>query len=194
MKIFNRFNTSLITSAIIGICFILSIGFVPGSTTHADEKKGSAEPLEIHITSNSLLSDRNKNFAEFTGNVVATEKNSVLTCDRLKITYTSDDESTEKGQGTGDKESNKAVESIVATGNVIMTMEDKKAWADKAVFNRGENTVILTGKSPRVLSGKSEISGKKIILNRTTGQITVDGSVNAVLFQEDSEKMKSGKN
>jgi lipopolysaccharide export system protein LptA len=161
---------------------------------HSDEGEKTAtakEPLEIHITSDSLLSDRNSNYAEFTGHVVATQKGSVLTSDRLKITYTGQEQSTEKNETDSPSNPVGAVSTIVATGNVIMTMEDKKAWAEKAVFNRDEDTVILTGGNPRVLSGKSMVSGKKIILNRSTGQISVDGSVNAVLYQDDSEKMKA---
>ena len=40
---------------------------------------------KIHITADSLTADNNARFAEFTGNVHATQGTSVIQADRLKI-------------------------------------------------------------------------------------------------------------
>lgn len=173
------------------------LGPIPGGAWADDEKKNT----EIHITADVLVSDRNARYAEFQGHVVAIQEGSTLTSDRLKITYISRDEepdpSGEPKKTDDDTAANPAsgIETIVATGTVKMVMEDKTAWAEKATFNRMDDTITLTGGKPKVISGKSTITGETIIMNRTTGQVTVHGGANqrveAFFYEDDMDK--SGK-
>lgn len=158
----------------------------------ADTAKKSTE---IHITADTLVSDRDARYAEFQGNVTAIQDGSTLTSDRLKITYTdrndasANERSADDGKGSDPA---RGIETIVAAGAVKMVMEDKTAWAETAVFNRKDDTVTLSGGSPKVVSGKSTITGETIIMNRTTGKVTVHGGTNqrveAFFYEEDAEK------
>lgn len=154
----------------------------------AAEKKNS----ELHITSDYLISDRNANYAEFQGNVVATQEGSVLTSERLKITYGNRPDTPDTPKKKDDQSPVGAIETIVASGNVKITMDDKTAWSDVATFNRADNTIILTGGNPKVVSGKSTVSGEKIIMNRTSGQVSVfrgkGQQVEAFFYQDDVDK------
>lgn len=150
---------------------------------------------KIHVTSDYLVSDRNARYAEFQGNVVATQKGSVLTGDKLKITFSeTEKDHTPKDAG---EEGNPAgaIESIVATGNVKMVMEDKTAWAENATFNRLDDTITLTGGNPRVVSGKSSLTGEKIVIKRSSGQVTAFSGkkqrVDAYFNQDDMEKVQN---
>lgn len=182
------------------VLFILVCLCPGGLLADSDEKNA-----QIHITSDMLVSDRNGNYAEFQGNVVAVQEGSTLTSDRLKITYTGQDDQATKPDSTttepdknDQKKSEQGIETIVASGKVKMTMDDKTAWAEVATFNRKDDTIILTGGTPRVVSGQSTISGEKIIMNRQTGQISVfrgEGRpVEAIFYEEDMDKADKTKN
>lgn len=164
----------------------------PSFAENAPENAAPKPNTEIHVTADYLISDRNARYAEFQGNVVATQQESVLTSDRLKITFLeSEKDDTEKNsENTGNPAG--AIDTIVATGHVKMVMEDKTAWAENATFNRVDDTIILTGGNPRVVSGKSSLTGEKIVIKRSTGQVTAFGSknkrVDAFFNQEDVEK------
>jgi len=187
------------TGAYVSLFFLVFLSLsstrVFPDVENTDESK--TKNPEIHVTSDYLVSDRNANYAEFQGNVVATQEGSVLTSERLKITYGKEPSPGVAEEKKEDRSPVGAIETIVATGNVKMVMEDKTAWADMATFNRLDNTIILTGGNPRVVSGKSTVSGEKIILNRTTGQVSVHRGkghrVEAFFYPDDIEKTDTPK-
>lgn len=131
------------------------------------EKPGQPEP-EINVTADRLVSDRNKQFAEFTGRVVAIRADARLTCDNLKVFYKEEKPAESNGSDTG------AVEKMVATGSVVLTFEDKRAVADKAVYTAADDAIVLTGGEPKLTAGNSFSSGKKITLYRTSGRVVID--------------------
>jgi lipopolysaccharide export system protein LptA len=52
-------------------------------------------------------------------------------------------------------------------------------------------TVILSGETAKVISGKNSISGSKITLNRKSGQVKVEGSKNKRIKAEFYTKDKA---
>lgn len=176
---------------IIFIVFLITVAFAvktmadtkPSTTTGAKKSQAKAgagksksakaknDPDQIHVSADALISDRNANYAEFQGNVVTTQEGSVMFSDRLKIFYIQDPN---KKKSSKDPNNQGAIEKIIATGNVKIKMEEKTAWADKAVYTKSDDTILLSGGNPRILSGKSYLSGETIRVNRKTEEVFVN--------------------
>jgi lipopolysaccharide export system protein LptA len=125
---------------------------------------------QIHVSADALISDRNANYAEFQGNVVTTQKGSVMHSDRLKIFYTQDPNK----KSSNDAKKQGSIDKIIATGHVKIVMGDKTAWADKAVYTKSDDSILLSGGNPKILSGKSYLSGETIRVNRKTEEVFVN--------------------
>jgi lipopolysaccharide export system protein LptA len=176
---------------IVFIVFLITMAFAlktmadtkPSTTTGAKKSQAKAgagksksakaknDPDQIHVSADALISDRNANYAEFQGNVVTTQEGSVMISDRLKIFYIQDPN---KKKSSKDPNNQGAIEKIIATGNVKIKMDEKTAWADKAVYTKTDDTILLSGGNPRILSGKSYLSGETIRVNRKTEEVFVN--------------------
>mgnify|MGYP001817327656 CR=1 FL=1 len=108
--------------------------------------------------SEMCIRDRAK-FAEFTGNVKATQADFVITSDKLRIYYKGELLNSEKEQN--DEE---MLKKIVATGNVNITSEQFIAKAEKLEYDTASMTIVLIGENSTVINGKNSITGSKIIL------------------------------
>ncbi len=162
------------------------LALTPARPTGAREAKPApgtaAEDEKIHITADMLTSDSNARFAEFTGHVNARQGKTVIIADSLKIFYRQ-----ASGQQKDAEAVAAAIERIVATGNVRITLDDKTAETHQAVYTLDNRVLVLTGPDSRVTSGKDSIAGEKITFDRTNGQIQVEGGdtrkqVEAVFF------------
>jgi len=69
-----------------------------------------------------------------------------------------------------------AIEKIIASGNVKITFDDKVAVADEAVYVPKSQTLTLSGPTTRVSSGNDSIAGARIVLERESGQIRIEGT------------------
>jgi len=73
--------------------FILLACLVATPSGYADEKprdtdtRNLAKDQKIHITADKLISDNNADYAEFIGNVRATQEDTVITAAKLKIFF-----------------------------------------------------------------------------------------------------------
>ncbi len=143
------------------------------------------ENKTLHITADRLVADQNALYILFTGNVEADYGEMKISSDGLKLLYTK--------AVNGETHLNKdAIDEIIASGDVVITFEDKTAECEKAVYNPKSETIILSGENTRVVSGNNYITGQTITIHQDTGQITVDGKtgdrVNAVFNPEDGER------
>lgn len=167
----------------MGFILILFGFLAVAGAVNAADARNPAQPAEtadrIHITADKLISDTRANTAEFIGNVHATQKNTVITSDRLKIFYARDD---------GEKQE-QSLKKIIATGNVTIKMDDKVAVTEQAVYTASSETLILTGPNSKITSENNFVSGDKITLYRNEDRMIVDGSakerVEAVLYTKD---------
>jgi lipopolysaccharide export system protein LptA len=145
------------------------------------EEEGSEHV--IHVTSDAAESDHRMGWLEFTGNVRATQEESVITADRIKIFY-----KTGKNLSTD----RTTVEKIVSRGNVKIVFDDKTktALADKAVYTAHPKILTLSGRDTTVRSGENVVRGEKITLflaeNRTVVEGGDEGQVEATFFDEDA--------
>lgn len=129
---------------------------------------------QIHVVADVLTSDSEARFAEFAGNVRATQGDTVITSDQLKIFYS---ERMAKSQNLSADED--AVQRIVATGNVRISFGDRLATAQEAVYTSETKILVLSGPQSTITIGKDSITGEKIIYNRSDGRITVESGRNS---------------
>ena len=140
--------------------------FIPGNIKKSNEK--------IQITGDTLISNSKEKFAEFRGNVEATQGDFKIRSDVLRIYYKGD-LNAKKNKKSGEE----TLDKLIATGNVKMRF---KIWTDsdyaetqKAVYKVDSMVLSLTGKKSKVTSDKNSISGANIVLNLSNGQYKVDG-------------------
>lgn len=133
------------------------------------KKKSNGRNGAIHITSDKLISDNNAGYAEFIGDVKATQGDTVITSDRLKIYYKKN--IVKKGPLSVGEES---IHKIIAVGNVEIKFDNRVATAHQAVYNTETMVLVLSGDNSKIISENDSISGEKITLYRTDGRINVE--------------------
>jgi len=172
------------------IAFMLLACLLTTPSGYADEKphdtdtQNLAKVRKIHITADKLFFDNNTDYAEFIGNVKATQEDTVITADKLKIFFKKnppDKENPVVGKETINK--------IVASGNVKIKFDNRVAVAQQAVYNTETGVLVLSGDNSKIVNGNNSISGEKITLYKTTGRINVESSdekrVEAVFYSDE---------
>jgi lipopolysaccharide export system protein LptA len=163
------------------VCRLLSVGAAALVLTIylADQGASAQNPApipdtaeqkeKIHIVADLLTSDSEARVAEFIGNVRATQGDTVITSDRLKIFYSeslADSKNPSVGEG--------AIKRMIATGNVKISFDNRVATAQEAVYNSESKILVLSGPHSKITSGTDSITGEKITYNRSDGRITVE--------------------
>jgi len=160
------------------IAFIAVVTLISGVAFGAGESKAGGtdtklKNIPIQITAEQLISNNEENYAEFIGNVKATQGNFMITSDRLRIYYQGDLLKTQK-----ERNDEELLKKIVATGHVKITSDQYSAETDKVEYDTVAMTIVLIGEDSKVFSGKDSITGSKITFNRKDGRIKVEGSKN----------------
>ncbi len=106
---------------------------------------GERPPLEIEAPLSDW--DMKSRSVRFTGGVRAVRGPVVLTCDQLDVRYADADR----------------MEQAVATGNVEVVRDERRATGDKAVLTTVDGRIELTG-SPTLAEGPNTLTGKRIEL------------------------------
>ncbi|MDL2269945.1 lipopolysaccharide transport periplasmic protein LptA [Desulfosarcina sp. OttesenSCG-928-A07] len=139
---------------------------------------------QIHITSQQLISDTEKNQAEFIGNVVVVQGKTRITANRLKIFFA-------KGAGGKKNAPDQSITKLLATGNVNIKFDNRVAVAQEALYITETEVLTLTGPNATVTSDNNTISGDTITFYRRDGRFTVQGKtgspVRALLLPQDSK-------
>ncbi len=120
----------------------------------------------INIKSDSMSLDYQNHSVLWTGNVHATQADSQLTSDQLRVTYFDKDF--------------KQMKDMIADGNVRLSQGTRWATGKHGVMDQTKHTVVLTG-SPVAHDGNDEITGCKITVYLNTSQSVVE-CAHAVLF------------
>ena len=146
------------------------------TNTHKNKKNE-----KIHITADKLISDHEAKYTEFIGNVRATQRDTVIIADKLKIFFKKDMDN-KKNSLAGDE----SIKKIVANGNVQIKFDNRVAVTQQAVYITETRVLVLSGADSKVISGNNSISGEKITVYRTDGRIQVESGkgerVEAVLY------------
>jgi len=182
-SIFNKPARSYLLSTIL-ICFATLI--CTGSAYSQAESETKHSPL--NVVSDTMIAQRGTRMVEFIGNVKATQVDSVLLADSVKIYFMENDQKDKINKEENLPQSN--VKKIISTGNVRYTQGERKAFADKAIYTAKDDILVLTGKSPKLITGTSFITGKKITLFRKQDKVIVESDntkrVEALFNPEDN--------
>lgn len=149
-------------------CFLMHMAYA-NDTPRNPKKKSPGGNGAIHITSDKLISDNKAGYAEFIGNVKATQDDTVITSDRLKIYYKKN--IANKGPLSVSEES---IHKIVAKGNVEIKFDNRVATAQQAIYNTETMVLVLSGNNSKIISENESISGEKITFYRIDGRINVE--------------------
>ncbi|MDA3918262.1 MAG: hypothetical protein PF690_14990 [Deltaproteobacteria bacterium] len=160
-------------------CFALFLISNLGLTETSKEK--SQKP--IHVVSDKMTAQEKSSMVEFSGNVKAVMEDSTLFADSIQIYFNDNKKEKESAPQS-------SVKKIISTGNVRYISKERKAFADKAVYTTKDEILILTGKSPKLITGSSFVTGTKITLFRKEDKVIVESDgekrVEALFNPEDN--------
>jgi lipopolysaccharide export system protein LptA len=111
---------------------------------------------ETTIESDALTVLQKENTATFTGNVRAVQPDFTLTASTLTAKY-----------------GNKGVETLTASGNVVITRqggEAETARGDTAVYTPRTKTLVMTGGTVTLTHGANTLAGNRLEYNMATGK------------------------
>ena len=163
------------TTRMFALC--LAILFVSPPVAFSQDT-GETQNKKIDISADSLVVDNTKKYAEFSGNVKATQENTTIKSDRLVIYYR---EKSDKGDAAGEN----MIEKVVAEGNVVITFDGNVAETPKAEYTTADKLLVLSGPGSKIKGEKGLLSGSKITINRENGHTKVEGPVGATVFAGD---------
>ena len=144
---------------------------VAAASETADQIIKKNDKENIRITADKLVAQVDTGQIEFVGNVRATQADTVITADRLKIYY--NPEIIKKQSRAKQTES---IEKIIATGRVKIIYDNIMAETEKAEYLAKSAILILTGDQSKVTRGEHTITGTKFTLHRLDGKLTVESS------------------
>lgn len=158
------------------LAFLAAIGLLaapsdasaaPGKSPVSIGRNRPADAPPTTVTSDRLEFDYDKWVSLFDGNVVVTDPEFKLTCDRLAIAFIN----------TND------VNEVRCRGHVVMDSDDIHAQCGMATYTRENACVCLEGAfddkltMPIVKKGPQTLSGKKIFIWLETQRVIVDQGV-----------------
>jgi lipopolysaccharide export system protein LptA len=147
----------------------------------------------IYVTADTLITNTNEKYAEFIGNVRATQGTTVMTSDRLKVFYR--EQSGKEQQPVAETD---VISRIIAEGKVKIVFDNQIATTAHAEYLADQSIVILSGSNTKIVSGSNSISGNKITLYRNDGRIQVESGkerrVEAFFYSQDGGMVTPKKN
>lgn len=141
------------------------------SYTHTAYSQSSEELSHqpLNVVSDTMTAQQDTSMIEFSGNVKAEMEDSTLFADSIKIYFTR----SQKGKENSEPDS---VDRIICSGNVKYIGGGRSALADKAVFTTIDGILVLTGKSPKLITDSGFVTGKKITVFRKENKVTIESS------------------
>jgi len=161
------------------LTFVLCLAFA-GMVIAADSGSVERNKQPIHIKSNMLTTDSDKQTATFTGKVVARQADVTIYCDRMIIYYS-------------EKDKQQEVDKIEGFGNVRVLQADKIGLGGHGIYLSKEGKIILDD-NPKVYQGEDEVSGKVItyFLDTERSEVTSDPDTRVMAIIHPKEKGKDG--
>ncbi len=193
-------NTATNQAAFIGR---VNVRLAPPQQTQVPQKpnvgatpafgRDSKQPIDVRSDRFDL--DDGAHIALFTGNVAATQGDSVLKAPELRIAYEgkATEEFANGATGNADAGAASGVSRLYASTGVIVTMgPDRRVASDIADFDAKADTALFTG-NVLITQGKNTLQGKRLWLERKTGRTRLDapadqrtpaGRIQATFFPE----------
>jgi lipopolysaccharide export system protein LptA len=79
---------------------------------------------------------------------------------------------------------------IIAVGNVDMTVDNRKAISNKAVWNREDQTIVLSGGPPMLRQGASYIRATRIVFHTDTRECEFFPNPEVVFQVSDEDRQR----
>ena len=156
-------------SILIGV---VAAAQAPVATSETPNPKAeSSKDERIRVIADKLFAEMDTGVIEFVGNVKATQANTVVTADRLKIIYYPDAINHQTKSFKPE-----SIEKIIATGHVKINYSQIVAETDEAEYTMKSEVLILKGANSKVTQAGRSITGTKFTLQRSDGKITVESS------------------
>jgi len=146
--------------------FTLLMASLPLPAQIGDDTDTPPPPGSTVITSDELHSDQTTHVSIFTGKVIVDGTNFHMTCQEMTVYFTADNK----------------VEHLVAVGDVVITQPDRVTHCGHAEYFHDSDTFVLTDQ-PVIYDHKNIVRGPKIIINRQTQKMTVEGGRSTVTLQ-----------
>ncbi len=143
-----------------------SIAF--GETAHDD-----SQPIEI--VSDMLSLDQASGAAAFTGNVLVVQDKLRLSADKIDVRYVVEDGNTSTD-----------IETMTATGNVLLVNGEDKAQSSQAVYTVAQDVIVMSG-DVLLHQGQTALAGQKLVLNLNDSTGVMEGRVRTILQQGSSK-------
>ncbi|MCG6892642.1 MAG: lipopolysaccharide transport periplasmic protein LptA [Desulfobacteraceae bacterium] len=172
MKTFNcKTDYRLLHQALaLAVMMLLAVPLCLAQDASSGSEGESGGGERIHVVADRLITNTEAQTAEFIGNVRATQGDTVIVGDRLKVYY---ENAKGKKNATGE---NAAITKLVVTGNVTINLDDKVAVSEQAVYLTESGILVLSGANSKITSENNSVSGDKITLYREEDRMEVEGS------------------
>ncbi len=166
----------------LGLVWTYASGFAQDEkAAHKNESAGSP----IKISADRWDSNPVEKYAEFIGNVKATQADYVITSQSLKIYYNGDLINRKKDSSDKDM-----LQKIVASGDVEVNSNQFTAKTERLEYDFKTQKLELSGQNSTITVGKNSITGSKITYYRAEERFKVEGGsdkrVDAVFFSDGS--------
>ena len=132
--------------------------------------------LPLEIRSKELNIEQNTGRATFSGSVMATQDNLILTAVTLVVEY-----ALKNSRMTSE------MEKLTANKDVTIVSETQSAVANKMVYDVMSEKIIMTG-DVILKEGLSATSGDKLTINLNTGSRRMEGNVRTLILSEERDK------
>lgn len=126
------------------------------------------EPVEV--TANQLTVDQNAGSAVFSGDVVVVQGEIRINAPEMTVQYLLQPDGTVGS----------TVDTITATGGVLMVTPTEQATADRAVYTPARDEVVMTG-DVLLTQGPNTINGTRMVWDVTSGAGRMEGRVRSIL-------------
>ena len=146
-------------AGVVGLCLALAMApFGAQAQQVAFSGLKGDSTLPVTVDADSLTVRREEGTALFTGRVVAVQGEMKLTADQVLVKYGADQSE---------------IESVHATGNVVLTTPTEAASGHDALYTIATSMVVMTG-DVLLTQGSNTMNGQKLVVNLTTGLGTMD--------------------
>ena len=131
--------------------------------------------LPLEIRSKELNIEQNTGRATFSGNVIATQGNLILTALTLVVEY-----ALKNSRMTSE------MKKLTANKDVTIVSDTQSAVANKVVYDVISENIIMTG-DVILKEGLSATSGDKLTINLNTGSRRMEGNVRTLILSEEED-------
>jgi lipopolysaccharide export system protein LptA len=157
-----------IRAMLLPVMIVLSSAFV-FADDQPSEKDENQVGEQIQIVADKLITNNAEKYAEFIGDVRASQGNFTITSEHLRIYYKDNLDNLQNQTG-----SQELIKRIVASGHVKISSDKYIAETERVEYDLDNMVLVLKGENSTIKSGKNLITGSKITIHRKDGQIVVE--------------------